>query len=334
MTNKNETIDAQLLQQEKELARNLLILSNYEWIQQQAEKARVSIVPLKGIDLLLTLYADTLQRHVTDIDILCKTDADCRALVAQLCQEEYRLEFPFALRPEVLASKKKVSLLSCNTTKVNVDVHTTFVTKKFFSQSIGSFNTDALQRCKDARMETTDQWLFLAQHAAFHGFSNPKWAIDLKLLYQGLQEDQKGALAQKANTYGFRRVVVAALYHITKETPGALRQEQARLVLTAPERRFLYFIKVFDRPFSRSLADRLVTAYWEFTFISSRRHRSRAWLRLLFPTKGLLTNIYRIKSTRSILFFYPLNLIVSALTSSFFGLLYLAVGIKKTFAHE
>ena len=331
---KIERIATKDQQEVNDLARTLLILANFDWIQKQAEVVGVSIVPLKGIDLLQSLYAEQLERHVTDIDLLCKSEDDCRTLVAQLCQEEYRLEFPFALRPEVLASKKKVSLLSCNTTKVNVDVHTAFVTKKFFSQTIGSFNTDAVKRCENGRMEELDKWLFLAQHAAFHGFSNSKWAIDLKLLYDRLSKEQKEALRQKANTYGFKRVVIAGVYHILKDDPDAMQRELARMHLISSERRFLYFIKVYDRPFSRNIVDRLVTAYWEFTFISSRRHRLMAWLHLLFPSKGLLTNIYRIKSTTSIIFFYPLNLFISGLTSTLFGILYLTVCIKNAIAHE
>lgn len=317
-----------------ELARTLLILANYNWIEKQAEAIRVSIVPLKGIDLLQSLYSEHLNRHVTDIDILCKNEDDCRTLVRQLCQEEYRLEFPFALRSEVLASKKKVSLLSCNTTKVNVDIHIAFVTKKFFSLTIGSFNTDALKRCKNRRMDEFDRWLFLAQHAAFHGFSDYKWTIDLKLLYERLSEDDKGILIQRANEYGFKRVLIAGLYQIKKDIPDSMRHELYHLNLTMSERHFLSFIRYFDRPFSHSFIDRIVTAYWEFTFISSKGHRLKTWLHLLFPSKGLLTNIYRIKSTTSIIFFYPLNLLISGLTSILFGLLYMFVCIKNTIVHE
>ena len=331
---KKERIVTKDQQKVNDLARTLLILANFDWIQKQAEVVGVSIVSLKGIDLLQSLYAEQLERHVTDIDLLCKSEDDCRTLVAQLCQEEYRLEFPFALRPEVLASKKKVSLLSCNTTKVNVDIHTAFVTKKFFSLTIGSFNIDAVERCENGRMEELDRWLFLAQHAAFHGFSQSKWTIDLKILYNRLSEEQKEVLTQKAYAYGFKRVLIAGVYHILKDAPDTMQHELARMNLISSERRFLYFVKVYDRPFSRSFADRLVTAYWEFIFISSSHHRLMAWIHLLFPSKGLLTNIYRIKSTTSIIFFYPLNLLISGLTSALFGLLYLTVCIKKIIAHE
>ena len=329
-----ERVATRDLQEIDDLARTLLILANYSWIEDQAKTVGIPIVPLKGIDLLQSLYSEQLNRHITDIDILCKNEDDCRTLVGQLCQEEYRLEFPFALRPEALASKKKVSLISCNTTKVNVDIHIAFVTKKFFSQTIGTFNSDALKRCKNGRMDELDRWLFLAQHAAFHGFSNTKWIIDLKLLYDRLSEDEKEALIRRANEYGFKRVLIAGLYQIKKDVPDSMRQELSRLTLTLSERRFLSFVRYFDRPFSRSFIDRVVTAFWEFTFISSKRHRLASWLHLLFPSKGLLTNIYRIRSTTWIIFFYPLNLLISGLTSILFGLLYMFVCFKNVIVHE
>ncbi len=325
---------SEVMNQASELARTLLVLNNYEWLKSEAAAIGIQIIPIKGIDLLQNLYAERLDRHVNDIDILCKNDDECRSLVNQLCQEEYRIEFPFAMQPEALASKKKVSLLSCSTTKVNIDVHTAFVTKKFFSQTIGAFNSDALRRCKDGHMDDIDRWLFLAQHAAFHVFADSKWTKDLKLLYDGFSEEEKVSLMQRANEYGFRRVVIAGLYQTMKDAQDSMHHELRRLNPTSSERHFLSFVKHFDRPFSRTAFDRFVSAYLEFTFISSKSHRFKTWLHLLFPSKGLLTNIYRIKCATSIIIFYPLNLLISGLTSILFGLLYIFVCIKKTIAHE
>ena len=136
------------------------------------------------------------------------------------------------------------------------------------------------------------------------------------------------------NMQHFTDFRIAGLYQIKKDTPDSMRQELGRLTLTSSDCRFLSFVRYFDRPFSRGFIDRIVTAYWEFTFISSKRHRLASWLHLLFPPKGLLTNIYRIKSTASIIFFYPLNFLISGLTSILFGLLYLFVCIKNAIVHE
>ena len=319
------------LDQASELARTMLILNNYEWIKAEAAAIGIDIIPLKGIDLLQNLYAERLDRHVNDIDILCFNEEDCRKLVDRLCIEEYRVEFPFAMQSQALSSKRKVSLLSCSTTKVNVDVHTAFVTKKFFSQTVGTFNADALERCHDGHMEELDRWLFLAQHAAFHLYADFKWTIDLKLLYDKFTDEDKAALVKRANQYGFRRVMAAALYQTYKNDLESMRRELGILDLIWAERRFLSFIKHFDRPFSRKPFDKFVTAYWEFTYISHWRERLKAWLRLMFPSQGLLTNIYRIKRPSSQLLFYPLNFLIAGLSSVLFGLLYTSVSFMKRF---
>lgn len=328
-------------QEAADMARTMLILSNFEWIKKEAAAIGVSIIPIKGIDLLQTLYANSLARPVRDIDLLCHSEEDLLKLAHRLCLEDYRLEFPFALRPKSLASKKKASLLSCSTTKVNVDLHTAFVTKKFFSQTIGTFNADAINRCRDGHMEATDRWLFLAQHAAFHMYGDFKWTIDLDLLYQQFTEGEKEALSEKATRYGFRRVLAAALSHIAwhrgwmmhEGAPSADAIDSSPLQLTASERRFLRFIRHFDRPFSRKAADRLIAAYWEFTFIDHRSDRLKAWLHLMFPTKGALTNIYRIRHPLAFPLFYPLNILVSGITSAVFWMTYTFIsrfGNKKS----
>jgi hypothetical protein len=311
--------------QADDLARTLLVLNNYDWLKDEAKAVGVEIIPIKGIDLLQTVYAEHLDRFVRDIDLLCTSEADCRRLVERLCQEEYRLEFPFSMRPEVLAAKQKVSLLSCSMTKVNVDIHTAFVTKKFFAKTIGAFNADALTRCRKGHMEATDRWLFLAQHAAFHLFSDGKWTRDLMVLLLPLDGTQHITLTEKATLYGFRRVMAAALCHVCKGLPKQGQAALAALKPTASEQRFLSFVRHFDRPFSRHAFDRLIAAYWEFVFIDRRIARLSAWLRLIFPDKGMLSNIYKIKRPLSVLMFYPLNILIVGLTSLVFLSVYCSV---------
>ena len=312
-----------------DFARTLLVLRNYEWIQSQAAQVNVTIIPIKGIDLLTSIYAEQLDRHVSDIDLVCQNDADCLLLAERLCEEEYRQEFPFSLRPEVLASKHKVSLLSCSTTKVNVDLHTTFVTKKFFSQTIGSFNADAMARCSNGRMYPIDRWLFLAQHAAFHLFHNNKWTRDLYLLLKDFSTDQRAELLHQSTHYGFHRILMASLYHIWKAHPEMWKDAQEQMNPTRAEQRFIRFMQHFDRPFSRHVGDRIVAAYWEFAMIDHRADRLKSWLRLMFPSRGMLTNIYKIKSPVAVMLFYPLNLFISGFTSLFFWILYACVGRMK-----
>lgn len=305
------------------VARTLLVLKNYEWLEAEAKAIGVSIIPIKGIDLLQTVYHEQLDRHVRDIDVLCQGEAECRLLVERLCREHYRLEFPFSMRPEVLAAKQKVSLLSNSPTMVNIDVHLAFVTKKFFSQTIGTFNVDALARCHEGRMDEYDRWLFLAQHAAFHLFSDVKWTRDLAVLYLRYSPEQKTALRERAVCYGFRRVMVAAVYQLRKMmSPQESDTELHALQLSASERRFLSFLRQFDRPFSRKPFDRFIAAWWEFAFIHSRGQRLSSWFRLVFPSKGNLSNIYRINKPVLVVAYYPLHFFISFLSGCFFWLLY------------
>ena len=315
-------------QQAPDIARALLVLDNYEWLLSEAGAAGIEIIPLKGIDMLRTVYADHLDRPVRDIDVLCHSEEDCRKLVERLCQNGYRLEFPFSMRPKVLASKRKVSLLSGNPLRVNVDVHTAIVTKKFFSQSVASFNTDALARCEHGQMESFDRWLFLAQHAAFHFFSDAKWVRDLVLIYERFSSEERTILWQRASQYGFRRVMLAALYHVYKSVPQELQATLKALNPTATELRFLSFVWQYDRPVTRNLTGRIVSAYWEFAFVDSCMNRWRNWCSLVFPTRGVLTNMYRIKNPLTLCVFYPLNFFVSVATSFFFWCLFAFVTVK------
>ena len=308
---------------EANIARTLLVLDNFEWIKQQAATIGVHIIPLKGIDLLQSIYAERLNRPVRDIDMLCRSEEDCRRLVERLCQEDYRLAFQFSLRPEAMAAKHKVTLLSCTPNKVNIDIHVVPVTKKFFSQTIGSFNEDAIQRCVEDRMEATDRWLFLAQHAAFHAFSDGKWLRDLQLLLDSFTQEQRSVLCEKANTYNFRRVTLAAISSLISHGEARLQQLLSAFDLSRSEKRFLRFMGSFRHPFDRRRPlDRLITSYWEFAFIDRRRDRFRMWLQLMFPSPGVLTNIYRIRTPLARLFYYPLNFIVSGFTSVLFGITY------------
>ncbi len=319
MTNENQPTSC-----EANIARTLLVLDNFEWIKHQAAAVGVHVIPLKGIDLLQTVYAERLDRPVRDIDMLCRSEEDCRRLCERLCQEDYRLAFRFSLRPEALAAKHKVTLLSCNPNKVNIDIHIVFVTKKFFSQTIGRFNQDAIQRCVGDRMEATDRWLFLAQHAAFHAFSDGKWLRDLQVLLDAFTPEQLATLRDKACTYHFRRVTLAALNSLVSHGETRFQKHFSAFDISRSEKRFLRFLNSFHRPFSRRLFDRLVTSYWEFTFIDRRSDRLRMWLQLMFPSPGVLTNIYRIRTPFARLFYYPFNFIVSGITSVLFGITYIS----------
>ena len=295
---------------EAEMVRALLVQDNYEWIARRAQALGIEAVPIKGIDLLQTVYAQRFDRAVRDIDLLCYSEEDCRRLASDLIGEgSYRLEFEFSLRPEALAAKRKVSLLSNVKTKVNVDIHTALVTKKFFSRTVGTFNEDALQRIADGRLEAVDRWLFLAQHDAFHNFSDIKWVRDLKIIYQNFSEQQRAETSRRGEEYGFGRVVQAALWHCSgqrRETNG-----------------FLRFVRRFNCPWKHNLFYRFIAGFWEFAFIEKRSARLRAFRDLIFPNLGTLTNIYRVRHKALLPMYYLLNILIMLPAALLFGAVYI-----------
>lgn len=295
---------------EADMVRALLVHDNYEWIARRAEALGIEVVPIKGIDLLQTVYAERFDRPVRDIDLLCFSEEDCRRLANDLTGDgSYRLEFEFSLRPEALAAKRKVSLLSNVRTKVNVDIHTALMTKKFFSRTVGTFNEDALQRIAGGRLETVDRWLFLAQHAAFHNFSDPKWVRDLKIIYQNFSEQQRAETLRRSGQYGFGRVVKAALWHCG-EWQG---NEDA----------FLRFVRRLNRPWKHNLFYRFIAGFWEFAFIEKRSARLRAFRDLIFPNFGTLTNIYRVRHKALLPPYYLLNILIMLPAVLLFGGVYI-----------
>ncbi len=131
------------------LARTLLVLDNFEWIKRQAESIGVTVISIKGIDVLTSIYSEQLDRDVRDIDLLTSSVDDCLKLVERLCDNGYEPEFDFAVRRDALLAKKKISLLSTLPCRVNVDIHFALVTKKFFSPTTSTFNVDAFVRQKE-----------------------------------------------------------------------------------------------------------------------------------------------------------------------------------------
>lgn len=310
-----------------DVARTLILLNNYEWVKKEAADIGVTIIPIKGIDLLQTLYSEKFDRFVRDIDVLCLNRSECVKLAERLCKNGYRLEFPYSLHTQILETKKKVSLLSGRPTKVNVDLHTSLVTKKFFSQTVGTFNQDALSRCVDGHLERTDNWLFLAQHAAFHLFSDVKWIRDLHLLYRDFTPGEQDLLKQKARHYGFNRVTMLTL-HLLRHLGEEQKTPPPPTYISSSDKRFLSFaMRFINRP-AKGLSFRVSVVYWEFLFISRRVERFRSWLRLLFPSIGMLGCIYRMDKTCYAPFFYLLNFPVVLLSSVVFGFLYYLVPRK------
>lgn len=307
-----------------EIARSLLILSQFDELCKLAE-GLCEIVPLKGISLLRGLYHSNLDRAVGDIDLLIIPAENLGAYIDRLQQNGYELQFDFMRHKATRERKRKVALKSkAKHLAVDVDLHTAFVTKKFFSQSVKDFNRDALTRCTLAgngirQMDSTDEWLFLAQHATFHLFSDPKWLRDLDLLSRQMSSDEWQQLTERARHYGFLRIH----YLTTVYLKSFGLNFQHPLPELCGGKLFRRFTESYFPNRVSVLTQKLTNLFWEFLFIDSTNARLRAYGQLLFPSLALLRNIYRVKKRIWAVLLYPLHLPLSLLAMLLFGAIYL-----------
>lgn len=288
------------------LARTLLVLDNFEWIKRQAESVGVTVIPIKGIDVLTSIYSEQLDRDVRDIDLLTSSVDDCLKLVERLCDNGYEPEFDFAVRRNALFAKKKISLLSTSPCRVNVDIHFALVTKKFFSLTTSTFNVDAFARQKSGRLDSVDNWLFLAQHGCFHLFSDSKWIRDLDIIYQSFTDDERRMLSERIEQYGFKRVWLAAL--------SFLKQDLRQCGMGDDESSFVEFVTHLSSIRKKSPAKKLALSFLEFFFIADRQLRVGSWLKLIFPRRGMLANIYRINHKALYPLFWVAHVALMAIT--------------------
>lgn len=275
-------------------------------------KGRFKIVPLKGIDLIRFLYADTLDRELNDIDLLICPAEKALELVEILLKEGYRPEFDFAMDRAALNEKKKISMLSPSQQRPHVDVHLALITKRFFSSTINNFNSDAMSRLIRQNevvwvLEEVDRWLFLAAHLAFHFLEGGKWYGDLSLLANQMSEQQFNTLINRTKQYNLQRIVGAVCTRMEEQYPEITAHIPLRQIL--PDRsgkRFIQYIR-FMAIHPNCLGHGLHVAryYWEFLFISQYGQRFQSFLRLLFPSLGKMQNMYRCHAIPAIFMYLP-----------------------------
>ena len=276
-------------------AQALMCLRAFDALCAQS-KGICHLVPLKGIDLLRTLYADTLDRELHDIDLLVYPAEKAMDFIALLQAEGYRPEFAHALDAAALQTKKKVSMLAPSENLPHVDVHIALVTKKFFSMTINGFNEDALTRLQPvdevvSELDKIDRWLFLASHLAFHFLTGDKWYRDLALLWDRMDEQEKAVLFERAKQYHFDRIVEAVLFRMQGGEPNS---------------RFLRYVAyVTANPKRLEHGIRPARYYWEFFLIGDDTERRRAYRALLFPSLGNMQNIYRCHALVAVLLYLP-----------------------------
>ena len=316
--------------------RVMLMNAQLDALVKAAEAVGCNVVPLKGIALLQTLYKESLDRPVGDIDILVWPQERVREYVNCLERDGYTAQFDFLADDATLAEKRKIALRSTRKERTDVDIHLAFVTKKFFSLYCEDFNRDAIQRCRRVGenlycMDDLDQWLFLAQHACFHLYRDEKWLMDLRLLYNTLTEEQLQTLHERAHVYGFRRITflsesligqkVKGEGQMTKEGDGNQDFSPSPFAFSPPLcwRKFVHWSV---RHWHSRLVKRLVNPFWELIFIDKACHRRSAHRRLLFPSLQQMKAIYRTKYTVLTLLLYPFHVLVAGLGLSLFYALY------------
>lgn len=307
----------------------MLLMKAFDDICDKA-KGKIRIVPLKGIDLVRFLYADTLDRELKDIDLLVMPAEKSGSIIDLLQNDGYRPEFSFALDETALKKKKKVSMLSNSDRKPNVDVHLALITKKFFSTTINGFNDDAISRTKAidevvSVLDGTDRWLYLASHLTFHFLHGEKWFRDLILLMDRFDEDEMALLVERTKQYNFERIVSAVYSRMISIYPKiAGRIDMQQLLPDRSGKRFLRYLEYLEahpKKIGRGL--RLARYYWEFVFISKKSQRRRCFIRLIFPSLGDLQNIYRCHTSVALLSYLP-NMLINALGVMLFSAQYLA----------
>lgn len=307
----------------------MLLMKAFDDICDKA-KGKIRIVPLKGIDLVRFLYADTLDRELKDIDLLVMPAEKSGSIIDLLQNDGYRPEFSFALDETALKKKKKVSMLSNSDRKPNVDVHLALITKKFFSTTINGFNDDAISRTKAidevvSVLDGTDRWLYLASHLTFHFLHGEKWFRDLILLMDRFDEDEMALLVERTKQYNFERIVSAVYSRMISIYPKiASRIDMQQLLPDRGGKRFLRYMEYLEahpKKIGRGL--RLARYYWEFVFISKKSQRRKCFMRLIFPSLGDLQNIYRCHASVALLLYLP-NMLINALGVLLFSAQYLA----------
>ena len=307
----------------------MLLMKAFDDICDKA-KGKIRIVPLKGIDLVRFLYADTLDRELKDIDLLVMPAEKSGSIIDLLQNDGYRPEFSFALDETALKKKKKVSMLSNSDRKPNVDVHLALITKKFFSTTINGFNDDAISRTKAidevvSVLDGTDRWLYLASHLTFHFLHGEKWFRDLILLMDRFDEAEMALLVERTKQYNFERIVSAVYSRMISIYPKiAGRIDMQQLLPDRSGKRFLRYMEYLEahpKKIGRGL--RLARYYWEFVFISKKSQRRKCFMRLIFPSLGDLQNIYRCHASVALLLYLP-NMLINALGVMLFSAQYLA----------
>ena len=335
-------------QKNKQMMFSLQAQGVFHKIARRCAEEDFRILPLKGISLTKTIYAqDPSRRQLSDIDFLVQPENLLR-LHRILEEIGYKTTNKNMLRPEYQQVKRKVEYLHPNPLFPGLDVHSAFVVKKFLSLHAG-FELDAVfDRAKEVAtdagtclvLDPVDEWLYLAYHYALHHqFSGLKWLMDIYYSTWRLTAEDWGRLLQRSAAAGLDKIVLATLQALARtcpELPEFCRQRPS-CALGGMTRTWLHVALDIKTLLYRELnhgrnrlQDKIGEYMWEFLFIDRPGHQLGAILRLLFPSHGLAMSILGIRNRGLYLLIFPLFPLLGLLLLVLFGLLTASKSLGST----
>ena len=299
--------------------RNTLLISHFHKILSLCGE-NATIIPLKGISLLFSIYKENYSRNVGDIDLFVSGN-NLETLVEALKNLGY--VFRNKSIDNRLQSKRKFDMIHPNKKYCDLDIHIDLITKKFYRTSTGDFTSFALSRLRTIEhnnktiflLSPVDEWLYLAQHYCFHLFSNDKWLKDLYLLQNNFSGEEITELVAIAKRFHFERVVTAVSRNLSHQYP----QNRIKIPELVTKKHYFFdlLFRNFNQKYSYTFFNRIIAVYWEFIFIDTFFSRQKAYLQLLFPRLNVLSDIYNC-SSKMICLAYPVHLLLVFFSSIMF----------------
>ncbi len=201
--------------------RNLQLMQELCALTSLAESQSIPLIHLKGPSLALSAYGDVALRHIGDLDILVR-EKHVNDMLSILQSRNYLPTFIEHVRKASWAElrRKEVLRTGCEITlqhpetKILVDLHWRLMKPSNFSvKPERIWTSDTTCNYLSHELQVLDpalNFLYLARHAAKHGWSSLKWIADLVAVMEspGFNYD---ALLELAAASGYLRFALFAL---------------------------------------------------------------------------------------------------------------------------
>lgn len=205
------------------------LLTEIVSITKIANQAQIPLIHMKGAALAASVYSESWLRHHGDLDILVPLEHFAQMLDL-LKGEQYE--------PTVIETKKKATWETLHRAEVRalgwavtvrhrrkliaIDLHWRLMKNSVLSIPIAdawkyrsSFDYRGTQI---SVFEPSINFLYLARHAAKHGWTHLRWIADLVALTESREFDVEAAL-QFATKYRYRRFALFA-FELVRRCPG------------------------------------------------------------------------------------------------------------------